>query len=415
MMDARTWRFLRAGNADAYVEAYERQRKEGWKKLEPATTERQFRTARDILDRLNAGTGGVLLADDVGLGKTTVATLCALVVAGKQGKVRILAPNEMMARRWRQEIEIHVGALAAFADRLDLEAVRTNLGANVSKLNKGQIAVSTHAKATQLRCDLLIVDEAHRIRSERSQLASAIRQHRNDIGHIVVLTATPFSIDSRDLARLLTRVGANTGVIKSMDVFAKQLDLLWKGKAVGDPAQIAAQLANSAKTAVEAMRPYVIRHGIGDLSARERSKFGEFEVDDPRSEIGGTMLEAMLRTDRALLLGRRAKVWSGKRRNDPRYHVARGKLLADLSDLRELLAGSDAPDAPHAAAHVRKAIKCLQDVPVHPKVEATATQVLKIVDRLMNTERVSSCNSLRMGSYFFACSGQLWSILMIDL
>lgn len=380
-MDARTWRFLRSENAAAYIEVYDRQRKEGWKKLEQATTERQFRTARDILDRLNAGNRGVLLADDVGLGKTTVATLCALVVAGKQGTVRILAPNEMMARRWRQEIEIHVGALASFANRLNLDAVRTKLGENVSRLGRGHIAVSTHAKATQLRCDLLIVDEAHRTRSEHSQLASAIRQHGNDIGHIVVLTATPFSIDSRDLGRLLVRVGANPDVIKSMDTFAKQLDLLWKGKSIGDPALIADQLANSAKTAVEAMRPYVIRHGIGDLSIAERSKFGEFEITDPRSEIGDTMIEAMLRTDRALLLSRRAQVWSGQRRNDPRYHVARGKLLTDLLDLRARLDDAKTPDAAHAAAHVREAIRCLHDIPIHPKVEATILQALEIVDR----------------------------------
>jgi hypothetical protein len=379
-MDAWSWRFLRAERAEDYIRTYARHQKDGWKNLELPTTQRQFRTAADILNRLNAGRRGVLLADDVGLGKTTVATLCAFVVAGKHGRVRILAPNEMMATRWRQEITIHANALSEFADRLSLHAVRTNLGANVSKLNQGQIAVSTHAKATQLACDLLIVDEAHRTRSEDSQLASAIRRHRNDIGHIVVLTATPFSIDSRDLARLLTRVGADRGVIKSMSAFATQLDLLWRGKALGDPSQTAAQLADSAKAAVQAIAPYVIRHGIGDLSAAERTKFGEFVDDEPRIEIGEAMLEAMLRADRALLLGRRAKAWEKKRRNDPRYHVARGKLLADLQDLEVNLGLSESTDVPHAAEHVREALKLLEQVPVHPKVSATVAQIQHIVD-----------------------------------
>ncbi|MPS82136.1 MAG: DEAD/DEAH box helicase [Achromobacter sp.] len=378
-MDARTWRFLRAENAAGYIETYEKQRKEGWKHLELATTKRQFRTARDILTRLKSGTRGVLLADDVGLGKTTVATLCALIVAGKQGKVRILAPNEMMARRWRQEIEIHVEALSAFADRLDLKAVRANLGANVINLHNGQIAVSTHAKARQLKCDLLIVDEAHRTRSEGTRLASAIRKQGKDIRHIVVLTATPFSIDSRDLARLLVRVGADRTVIKSTEDFARQLENLWKGKEIGDPTQIATQLAESARIAIEAIKPYVIRHGINDLSEHERAKFGKFEVRDPRSEIGGTMLEAMLRMDRALLLGHRANAWSGKRRNDPRYHVARGKLLDDLNALDKNTAERDEPDARQAATHVRAARRCLKSVPVHPKVDAVAMEVQRIV------------------------------------
>lgn len=377
-MDARTWRFLRAEKAEAYTRVYEKKRNLGWKSLKAATTQRQFHTACDILDRLNSGTEGVLLADDVGLGKTTVATLCALVIAGKQGRVRILAPNEMMARRWRHEIEIHVGALTDFAKGLDLTAVGRNLGANVSRLTQGQIAVSTHAKAGQLGCDLLIVDEAHRARSEHSHLASAIGRQRKDIRHLIVLTATPFSIDSRDLGRLLARVGADPGVINTMGVFAKQLDDLWKGRAVGDPVQLAAQLARAARAAVEAMRPYVIRHGISDLTSEERSLFGEFLTCNPRSVIGEPMLEAMLRADRALLLGRRAEIWQTKRRNDPRYHVARGKLLADLGVLHSELLTNAAPDASHALVHVAKAIECLEKVPIHPKIEATVSEVARI-------------------------------------
>ena len=43
---------------------------------------------------------GILLADDVGLGKTTVAALVAWVVAsaGERRGVRILAPNDVMMR-----------------------------------------------------------------------------------------------------------------------------------------------------------------------------------------------------------------------------------------------------------------------------------------------------------------------------
>ena len=77
-------------------------REEGWKKLVPTTTRRQLATAHEILDRMNNGQQGVLLADNVGLGKTTVAAFCALLFAGSAKRVRILAPNEMMARRWRK-------------------------------------------------------------------------------------------------------------------------------------------------------------------------------------------------------------------------------------------------------------------------------------------------------------------------
>ena len=57
------------------------------------STHRQFQTARDILERLNGSCGkkarrGVMLADDVGLGKTTVAALVAWVVASAGGAAR---------------------------------------------------------------------------------------------------------------------------------------------------------------------------------------------------------------------------------------------------------------------------------------------------------------------------------------
>jgi hypothetical protein len=85
------------------------------------------------------------------------------------------------------------------------------------------------------------------------------------------------------------------------------------------------------------MRPFVIRHGIDDLPAAERRAFGEVDDTDPplAPVVSETLLEAMLRTDRALALGRRCKAWNMKRRNDPRYHVAAGKLDSDLTTLVE--------------------------------------------------------------------------------
>ncbi len=61
--------------------------------LAPESTRRQFVTAADILVRLNGSLGeptrrGLLLADDVGLGKTTVAALVAWVVASSGEGVR---------------------------------------------------------------------------------------------------------------------------------------------------------------------------------------------------------------------------------------------------------------------------------------------------------------------------------------
>ena len=79
-LSARQWKFL--SDSDRFVEAAENTER----RLIPESTHRQFLTVADILARLNGSFGekavrGVLLADDVGLGKTTVGALVAWVVA----------------------------------------------------------------------------------------------------------------------------------------------------------------------------------------------------------------------------------------------------------------------------------------------------------------------------------------------
>src|ERR1017187_1956294 len=119
-LSANQWQFL--SYPDQYVAASTK------RELIPESTKRQFVTARDILARLDGSYGqdarkGVLLADDVGLGKTPVAALVAWVVAcaGAKGRVRILAPNEVIMRRWVDELLSHVEPLRKCAPVLDAE------------------------------------------------------------------------------------------------------------------------------------------------------------------------------------------------------------------------------------------------------------------------------------------------------
>lgn len=67
------------------------------------TTFRQFRTAYAICKTLEQQ-HGVLLADDVGLGKTKIGALVAWAGALSNSKVRILAPNKTIMGRWEREL-----------------------------------------------------------------------------------------------------------------------------------------------------------------------------------------------------------------------------------------------------------------------------------------------------------------------
>lgn len=382
-LHAGKWRFLEQERAARYVDHYEHQREKGQKKLAPVTTRRQFATAKAILDRLNAGQKGVILADDVGLGKTTVAAFCALVVAGSGGTVRILAPNEMMARRWRQELEVHLPAMSSFATHLDLSHAQRRLNVDIKQLRPGTIAVSTHQKVHRLNCDLLIVDEAHRTRSENSNLGQRAARQGSAIGNVLILTATPFSIDPKDFARLLKRVGGERAA-KAMREYSSRLADLWRGRHADSPKETADRLVNAARTAVEAMRPYVIRHGIDDLPA-EKKVFGAIEHVDALDsmEVPAPLLEAMLRADRALQLAQRCGAWQMKRRNDPRYHVAVGKLHADLTEVVatiEQAEWSNDNAARIAAHHSNSALEGLRMLDAHPKIAGTANMTRAIAE-----------------------------------
>lgn len=378
-INANRWRFLQPERAAKYVSVYASQDAKARKTLAPITTRRQFATAFEILNRMNAGQRGVLLADDVGLGKTTVAALVALVFAGSNSRVRILAPNATMSRRWRQELETHRDPLAAFAKHLDLSRALRRTGDRVRRLRAGTIAVSTHGKARQLSCDLLIIDEAHRTRSEKSNLAAAIKKSSRSIGRILVLTATPFSIDPNDLARLLTRIGGHKAT-EPMRKLAEMLDDLWRGRRSGSPSALAVELVNATKAAVGAIRPFVIRHGVEDLPEHEQQSFGVVDQDwgacaaEPPPEL----LEAMLRTDRALALGRKNGAWSKKRTNDPRHHVGSNQLEQDLD---QLLSHQDPDDSEHqyAVAHARVAKNLLASNGRHAKIVSTVERVKQIV------------------------------------
>jgi RecG-like helicase len=109
-INAHSWRFL------SQPEKYRQE----WHKAHPdapplllEATRRQMLTAAEILSRFREQFG-VLLADDVGLGKTLVAVLVAGLFASQGKRVRILAPNDTMRRKWETDATQHFAVLSRF-------------------------------------------------------------------------------------------------------------------------------------------------------------------------------------------------------------------------------------------------------------------------------------------------------------
>jgi ERCC4-related helicase len=379
-LSANQWRFL--SKADAYVEASGGQ-------LLLESTRRQFLTARDILSRLDGCCGeplrqGILLADDVGLGKTNVAALVAWVVAsaGKQRNVRILAPNEVMARRWKDELESHVELLKICAPNLiPPHKNRVKVGA-VRRLAPGSIQVVKHsyvASGENLKCDLLIVDEAHRAKGEHTEFARSLKKQKKLASRVLILTATPFSIQLDELSRMLTLIGAEH-THHDVGVFSRALRNLYLGSTAHSPESVAKKLADKAQKAIEAIRPSVIRHSIDDLP-REQKALGlgeDWNITVPQAS--NDELEIMLRMDRMLRAAKGKGAELSGATNDPRFHVGWQHLDSVVEAMRSEVTRLSEPVRALVEKHLYQIRILRKRVGVHSKIAAVSDEIEKTIN-----------------------------------
>lgn len=366
-LDARRWRFL--DDPSRYLE-----RETGGLKLEPL--KRQFATARNILKRLRDGRG-VLLADDVGLGKTTVGALIAWVLACQDKRVRIYAPNEVLRRRWAEELDRHIPMMREYGARKD----RIKVG-ETSKLSAGRIQVTTHSSLVRSRrnneqrtaCDLMIIDEAHRAKGDGSAFNEALRNLGDRAKRKLILTATPFSINIAELEQLLGFVGAES--LQAVRRYASDLARLYK---LGDGHDVqleAARLVKAAKEAIEELRPWVIRNGIDSLSPLERQHFGSVAAERweiPTAAATSQELALLLRMDRLLHLTVERR---GERRNDPRFHIGWRHVATAL----DRAVGRAAHPIAHRHGQAASASLKERRAAPHPKISAVCDAVRPLID-----------------------------------
>ncbi|RKH05024.1 DEAD/DEAH box helicase [Corallococcus sp. CA053C] len=404
-LDGNSWKFLH--HPDTYCESSRGSNRP----LEPEPTRRQFTTAKAILSRLSGNdtkqVGGVLLADDVGLGKTTVAALVAWVVAGREGTVRILAPNAVLRRRWEEELKAHVPLLQARAPSLAVDVNRIK-GWETERLRSGRIQVGTHHQLVMARregllrtgCDLLIVDEAHRAKGEESAFREALEAQGERAAAKLILTATPFSIAVDELIQLLGFCGAQD-IATPVRRYAQALLRLHEPAQGKDPGTTSEQLKALAKDAIEAIAPYVIRHGIDDLPTSERSHFGKvgtpWSIDVPAADEGA--LELLLRADRLLRLTRDER---RERTNDPRFHVGWKHLVQEVERVEVLAKGEVLQVVRNQLQQTRKLLRTQTQGGPHPKMAAVAKAV---------TERVAAQEKVLLFCHHRATALELLQVL----
>jgi len=191
---------------------------------------------KPVLNFLESPSGGLLLADEVGLGKTIEAGLIWTELRSRFDirRVLVLCPA-MLREKWRDELNNRFGisadivkpgdVLALLADfhaqqRYDYSVVCSMQGFRPRKgWNRGEKKLDAASRLARFleECayeeplfDLVIVDEAHYMRNPETMTSQLGRLLRGVSEYILLLSATPIHLHNNDLFQLLNLVDEDT-------------------------------------------------------------------------------------------------------------------------------------------------------------------------------------------------------------
>jgi len=159
-------------------------------------------------------TGGIILADEVGLGKTIEAGLTLKFLLKSGAKKIVIAVPATLRRQWQIELDEKFDIKAEIVDRQALisESTRYSIRDNVEDKKRVFIAITTYYFASQLikwaqttAWDFVIIDEAHNLRNafRGAKRAKKLYEATNNIPKLL-LTATPIQNNIGDLYGLVS-------------------------------------------------------------------------------------------------------------------------------------------------------------------------------------------------------------------
>ncbi len=204
--------------------------------METTNTEFYPYQFKPVLKFLDSPSNGLLIADEVGLGKTIEAGLIWTELRSRDDARRLMVVCPAMLReKWQAELQQRFSIKAEIADaegvqchfnnfkigeEFDYALVCSMQGLRPRKNwqdeeertdNASALARFIHQYEHEQRpIDLLIIDEAHHMRNPESQTNELGNLLRKIANHVVLLSATPVNLDSQDLFELLKIVDEDT-------------------------------------------------------------------------------------------------------------------------------------------------------------------------------------------------------------
>lgn len=173
-------------------------------------------------------TGGIVLADEVGLGKTIEAGLVLKYVLDSGAKRVLIALPATLRKQWEVELDEKFGLEATILDRLIVEKDYYETKKWIEDSNSTRIVITSYDYASKfmkrfpsVKWDFMIIDEAHNLRNvfHGAKRAKNLYERSKGIPKIL-LTATPLQNYLSDLHGLISYIDPR--IFGSEKVFNKR-------------------------------------------------------------------------------------------------------------------------------------------------------------------------------------------------
>jgi ERCC4-related helicase len=213
---------------------------------------------------------GVILADEVGLGKTIEA---GLVIsqrwAERRRRILIIVPANLR-KQWHQELQDKFGLQALILEAKNYNTIRKQEQPNPFLMPMGpvicsyQFAKSKAADVKEIEWDLVVMDEAHRMRNvykTSNVIAKTLKEALAHVHSKVLLTATPLQNSLLELYGLVSMIDDH--VFGDLDSFRAQFSQPNREQAfAGLRARIAPICKRTLRRQVQQYVPYTARRAI---------------------------------------------------------------------------------------------------------------------------------------------------------
>ncbi len=173
-------------------------------------------------------TGGIVLADEVGLGKTIEAGLTLKYVLNSGAKRVLIALPATLRKQWEIELEDKFDLQSTILDRPTVESAPVGWQTWLEDKNKIRIVLTSYDYSSKLmkrfpnvKWDFIIIDEAHNLRNVFHGTKRAKRLYEISEGiPKLLLTATPLQNTLSDLHGLISFIDPR--IFGSEKVFNKR-------------------------------------------------------------------------------------------------------------------------------------------------------------------------------------------------